>query len=53
MKSLSDEEITETCWREMDEDNDGNITSQEFVTSVMRHDRFSKLLAMQIIELFT
>ena len=52
-ESLSEEEITNTCWNEMDTDRDGSITSEEFVTSVLRHDKFSKLLAMQFIELFT
>ena len=52
-ESLSEEEITDTCWEEMDTDRDGSITSQEFITSVLRHDKFSKLLAMQVIQLFT
>ena len=51
--SLSQEELTNSCWVEMDADGDGSITSQEFITSVLRHDKFSKLLAMQVIQLFT
>lgn len=51
--SLSQEELTNSCWVEMDADGDGSITSQEFVTSVLRQDRFTKQLAVTVIEMFT
>ena len=52
-KNISEDELVESSWREMDSDKDNCITLDEFVTSVLRHDKFSKLLAIRVLDLFT
>ena len=50
---ISDDDIFNKTWSEMDRDMDGTITREEFISSVLNHKKFSKLLTMQLIELFT
>ena len=50
---ISDDDIFNKAWSEMDRDMDGSITREEFISSVLNHKKFSKLLTMQLIELFT
>jgi len=52
-EKYSEDEITNTCWQEMDMDGDGSITCQEFIDSVLRHDKFSKLLAVSLLDMLT
>ena len=52
-KNITEDELVESSWREMDSDKDNCITLDEFVTSVLRHDKFSKLLAIRVLDLFT
>ena len=52
-KGLSVDELVESSWREMDTDRDNSITMDEFITSVLRHDKFSKLLAIKVLDMFT
>ena len=42
-----------TIWKEMDMDRDGFITLEEFTTAVLAKDKFSKFLAVQVIDMFT
>ena len=51
--SITEDELVESSWREMDSDRDNCISLDEFVTSVLRHDKFSKLLAIRVLDLFT
>merc|ERR1711874_885944 len=48
----TEDDITDNTWLEMDRDRDGSVTRDEFISSV-NHKKFSKLLAMQVIDLFT
>ena len=52
-KDISEDELVESSWREMDSDRDNCITMDEFITSVLRHDKFSKLLAIRVLDFFT
>ena len=45
--------IANSAFKEMDKDNDGNITSQEFCSAILSQDKFSKFLAVQVIDMFT
>ena len=49
----TEDDITDNTWLEMDRDRDGSVTRDEFISSVLNHKKFSKLLAMQVIDLFT
>ena len=51
--NITVDELVESSWREMDSDRDNCISLDEFVTSVLRHDKFSKLLAIRVLDLFT
>lgn len=51
--NITVDELVESSWREMDSDRDNCISMDEFVTSVLRHDKFSKLLAIRVLDLFT
>lgn len=50
---VADDDIFNKTWLEMDSDKDGCITREEFISSVLGHKKFSKLLTMQVINLFT
>ena len=50
---IDEDELVESSWREMDSDRDNCITMDEFITSVLRHDKFSKLLAIRVLDFFT
>ena len=50
---VTDDDIFNKTWLEMDSDKDGCITREEFISSVLGHKKFSKLLTMQVINLFT
>ena len=45
--------ITDSTWNEMDKDRDGFVTSEEFTSAVLAKDKFSKFLAVQVIDMFT
>ena len=47
------EMIANSCFKEMDKDNDGSITSKEFCAAILAQDKFSKFLAVQVIDMFT
>ena len=51
--AVTEDDITDSTWLEMDRDRDGSVTRDEFISSVLNHKKFSKLLAMQVIDLFT
>jgi Ca2+-binding EF-hand superfamily protein len=44
--------IASSAFAEMDENSDGKITADEFVTACLAQDRFSKMLALKIIDIF-
>ena len=45
--------IANSAFKEMDKDNDGSITRQEFCSAILSQDKFSKFLAVQVIDMFT
>ena len=50
-EKYTDDLITDSTWLEMDKDRDGYITSKEFADAVMAQDKFSKFLAVQVIDM--
>lgn len=44
--------ITKTAFAEMDENQDGKITSEEFIKACMEKDEFTKMLTLKIIDIF-
>lgn len=44
--------ITKTAFAEMDENQDGKITSDEFIKACMEKDEFTKMLTLKIIDIF-
>merc|ERR1711910_138447 len=44
--------IAKSAFAEMDKDEDGKITTEEFVTAVLSHEEFSKMLAIKVIDIF-
>ena len=52
-EKYADELILDSTWLEMDKDRDGYITSKEFEDAIMAQDKFSKFLAVQVIDMFT
>ena len=41
--------ITKQAFSEMDRDNDGKVTEDEFVAATLAHEKVAKLLTMKII----
>ena len=52
-KKASKELIATTAFREMDTNQDGLVSCQEFVAAVMGQEQFSKMLTMQIMNIFS
>jgi len=48
----SDDVIINSTFLEMDKDEDGSITKEEFCAAVLAQDKFSKFLANQVIDMF-
>ena len=44
--------ITATTFAEMDKDEDGKITTDEFITACMTQEEFSKMLTLKVINIF-
>jgi len=48
----SKELIASTAFKEMDTDGDGEVTQQEFVRAVLGQEQFSKMLTMEVMNIF-
>merc|ERR1711936_1477463 len=44
--------LPKTAFAEMDNNQDGKVTTDEFVAACMEHEGFSKMLALKIIDIF-
>merc|ERR1712002_140376 len=51
-EEASKELITTTAFAEMDKDEDGKITTEEFIAACMSQEEFSKMLALKVINIF-
>jgi len=49
---VSKENIADKAFAEMDEDKDGKVTSEEFVKAVLGQEQFSKMLTLEIMNIF-
>ena len=52
ISQASKELITTTAFAEMDKDEDGKVTTEEFIAACMSQEEFSKMLALKIINIF-
>ena len=52
-EKFADDIITNSTFQEMDKDMDGSITNKEFCDAILTQDKFSKFLAVQVIDMFT
>jgi len=52
IKNYSDEEVALRAFHEMDANQDGRVSRDEFVAAVRGHKKFSQYLAMKIFNLF-
>ena len=48
----SKEDIAEEAFKEMDINTDGKVSEEEFVNAIMNQRKFSKMLALNIIDVF-
>jgi len=44
--------ISKSAFSEMDKDDDGKVSADEFVTACLSQDQFSKMLALKIVDIF-
>merc|ERR1712002_361 len=51
-EEASKEMITATAFAEMDKDEDGKVTTEEFIAACMAQEEFSKMITMKIINIF-
>jgi len=51
-EQASKEFISASAFAEMDKDEDGKITTEEFVSACLGQEQFSKMLALKIIDIF-
>jgi Ca2+-binding EF-hand superfamily protein len=51
-EEASKEFIAASAFAEMDKDEDGKITTEEFVNACLGQEQFSKMLALKIIDIF-
>ena len=45
-------ECSKKAFEEMDKDNDGKVTIDEFVSAILNQERVSKFMALKVIEIF-
>merc|ERR1711973_868844 len=51
-EQTSEDLFAKSAFAEMDKDEDGKITTEEFVTACLAEEKFSKQLALQLVGLF-
>merc|ERR1712172_228218 len=51
-EEASKEFITSSTFAEMDEDQNGKVTHEEFTTAILAREEFSKMLTLKIIDIF-
>eukprot|EP00092_Neocalanus_flemingeri_P003079 GFUD01003288.1.p1 GENE.GFUD01003288.1~~GFUD01003288.1.p1 ORF type:complete len:196 (+),score=85.73 GFUD01003288.1:103-690(+) len=51
-EQVSKEMITTTAFAEMDKDEDGKVTTEEFISACMGREEFSKMLTLKLINIF-
>merc|ERR550517_324711 len=51
-EQASKDMIAKSAFAEMDKDEDGKITTEEFVSACLGQEQFSKMLALKIIDIF-
>merc|ERR1719466_457111 len=44
--------IAKTAFAEMDKDEDGKVTSEEFITACLNQEEFSKMLTIKVLDIF-
>jgi Ca2+-binding EF-hand superfamily protein len=44
--------VSKSAFAEMDKDQDGKVTTEEFITACMGQDDLSKMLALKVIDIF-
>merc|ERR1712029_107774 len=44
--------VAKSAFAEMDKDQDGKVTTSEFIAACMGQDEFSKMLALKVIDIF-
>ena len=48
----SNEMITATAFAEMDKDENGKVTTEEFIAACLGQEEFSKMLTLKVINIF-
>merc|ERR1712142_252651 len=51
-EKASKDMIAQSAFKEMDKDDDGKISMEEFVNACLGQEKFSKMLALKIIDIF-
>ena len=51
-EQASQDLITKSAFAEMDQDEDGKISKDEFVKACLGQEKFSKMLALKVIDIF-
>jgi len=46
------EVLAASTFKEMDKDGDGQVTASEFTAAILGHDKFSRLLAVTLMQMF-
>jgi len=50
--AASEAMIAKTAFAEMDKNEDGKVSQEEFITACMNQEEFSKMLALHVIDIF-
>ncbi|XP_023348583.1 uncharacterized protein LOC111717318, partial [Eurytemora carolleeae] len=51
-EQASQDFITKSAFAEMDQDEDGKISKDEFVNACLGQEKFSKMLALKVVDIF-
>ena len=49
---LDKKDIIESAFREMDANNDGRVSEEEFVSAIMSHEKVASMLALKVVQVF-
>mgnify|MGYP001181899804 FL=1 len=53
LESISEEQLAEKAFKEMDADQDGHITEEEFIKAAMKDNKVCKMLALKVVNLIS
>ena len=53
LESIPEDQLAEKAFKEMDADQDGHITEEEFIQAALKDNKVCKMLALKVVNLIS